>query len=72
MCRLKHETNMAHIRAACPWSFEAYNFIVSQVFRLTEEQKWHRERNEVLSTYLHFKNCTFVLIQVLFSVRQYL
>jgi len=66
------KTKMAPIHAACLWSFEAYNFIVSQVFWLTEEQKWQRERNEVLSTYLHFMNCTFILIQVLFSVRQYL
>jgi len=70
MCRLEHETNMARIHAACPWSFEAYNFIASQVFWSTEEQKWYRERIEVLSAYLHFMNCTFFLIQLLFSVRQ--
>jgi hypothetical protein len=32
MCGLKVETKMAFIHAACPWSFGAYNFIISQVF----------------------------------------
>lgn len=61
---------MACIHAACQWSFEAYNFIISRVYWLTEEQKWQSERNEVLSTYLHFMDCTFILIQVLLFVRQ--